>query len=81
MWPASILLGQWVARRWGSGRVCLQDKMVLELGAGCGLPALVAGKLSVELICGLTVIRYELESVTIAVLPFSWSFTLLCCIV
>jgi len=42
VWPASILLGQWVARRWGSGKVSLQDKMVLELGAGCGLPALVA---------------------------------------
>lgn len=46
MWPASILLGQWVAHRWGCGSgVDMSQQAVLELGAGCGLPAIVAGKL------------------------------------
>ena len=45
VWPASILLGQWVARRFGAtSDVDMSQKMVLELGAGCGLPALVAGE-------------------------------------
>lgn len=48
VWPASILLGQWVARRWGtSSGVDMSQKVVLELGAGCGLPAIVAGKYAV----------------------------------
>jgi len=44
VWPASILLGQWVARRWGANNsgVDMSQKVVLELGAGCGLPAIVA---------------------------------------
>ena len=44
VWPASILLGQWIAR-WGAGaNTDMSNKMILELGAGCGLPALVAGE-------------------------------------
>ncbi len=55
VWPASILLGQWVARRFGAtSGVDMSQKMVLELGAGCGLPALVAGenKMNTQF-CGL----------------------------
>jgi hypothetical protein len=44
VWPASIILSQWVAAR---GNGSLAGKSVLELGAGCGLPAIVAGKLVV----------------------------------
>jgi hypothetical protein len=39
VWPASIILSQWVAAR---GNGSLVGKSVLELGAGCGLPAIVA---------------------------------------
>jgi hypothetical protein len=44
VWPASILLSHWVAQ-WGSssgGGGDLAGKVVLELGAGCGLPGIVA---------------------------------------
>lgn len=44
VWPASIILGQWVAQLARDGALPdMRDKMVLELGAGCGLPAIVAG--------------------------------------
>lgn len=44
VWPASIILGQWVAKLARDGALPdMRDKMVLELGAGCGLPAIVAG--------------------------------------
>jgi len=43
VWPASIILGQWVAQLARDGALPdMRDKMVLELGAGCGLPAIVA---------------------------------------
>ncbi|KAJ1439784.1 putative methyltransferase-domain-containing protein [Ochromonadaceae sp. CCMP2298] len=42
VWPAAILLSHWVAQ-WGtSGGGDLAGKVVLELGAGCGLPGIVA---------------------------------------
>jgi hypothetical protein len=40
LWPASVLLAQWLAR---AGLEILRDKVVVELGAGCGLPSLAAG--------------------------------------
>jgi predicted nicotinamide N-methyase len=45
VWPAAILLGQWVAQMASREGVVdsMRDKVVLELGAGCGLPAIVAG--------------------------------------
>jgi predicted nicotinamide N-methyase len=45
VWPAAILLGQWVAQMAAREGVVagMRDKVVLELGAGCGLPAIVAG--------------------------------------
>jgi hypothetical protein len=45
VWPASILLSQWVAKLARDNALPdMHDKMVLELGAGCGLPAIVAGE-------------------------------------
>jgi predicted nicotinamide N-methyase len=45
VWPASILLSQWVAKLARDNSLPdMHDKMVLELGAGCGLPAIVAGE-------------------------------------
>eukprot|EP01031_Cornospumella_fuschlensis_P039944 gene39944-48649_t len=41
VWPASVLLAQWVARACGDASG-MRDLVVVELGAGCGLPALVA---------------------------------------
>ena len=38
IWPASILLARWIYEK----REMLQGKVVAELGAGCGLPALSA---------------------------------------
>jgi len=40
LWPASIVLAHWIAQE--SSRALLRGKRVLELGAGCGLPGLVA---------------------------------------
>ncbi len=37
IWPASILLSRWVVHL---GRNYFQNKVVVELGAGCGLPSL-----------------------------------------
>jgi predicted nicotinamide N-methyase len=45
VWPASILLSQWVAKLARDNALPdMHDKMVLELGAGCGLPVIVAGE-------------------------------------
>lgn len=41
MWPASVLLAQWVAQAC-SVAAGMQDLIIIELGAGCGLPALAA---------------------------------------
>jgi predicted nicotinamide N-methyase len=38
IWPASIILARWVAEN----REVTKDKVVVELGAGCGLPGLSA---------------------------------------
>ena len=38
MWPASVLLARWAVEE----RELLRDKVVIELGAGCGLPGLAA---------------------------------------
>ena len=40
LWPSAIALSQWLV----NNRHVLQDKTVLELGAGCGLVGLVAAK-------------------------------------
>lgn len=49
VWPASILLGQWVAKLARENALPnMQNKTVLELGAGCGLPALVAGTVPIH---------------------------------
>jgi predicted nicotinamide N-methyase len=37
IWPASILLARWVT---ALGRDYFQNKVIVELGAGCGLPSL-----------------------------------------
>jgi predicted nicotinamide N-methyase len=39
IWPAAVLLARWVVQR----QDLLRGKVVVELGAGCGLPALAAG--------------------------------------
>jgi predicted nicotinamide N-methyase len=36
LWPASVLAAKWALKHWP----LLEDKVVLELGAGCGLPGL-----------------------------------------
>lgn len=41
IWPASILLSRWIANL---GPSYFQDKTVLELGAGCALPAITTGE-------------------------------------
>ena len=51
VWPASILLGQWVAQLAAQQKVDYSDKVVLELGAGCGLPVIVAGMLLYSFFC------------------------------
>ena len=39
IWPAAVLLSRWLVEK----RDMLRGKVVVELGAGCGLPALAAG--------------------------------------
>jgi hypothetical protein len=41
IWPASILLSRWITNL---GEEYFKDKTVMELGAGCGLPGITAGK-------------------------------------
>jgi hypothetical protein len=41
IWPAAVLLSRWVA---ALGLEEFKDKVVVELGAGCGLPAITSGK-------------------------------------
>lgn len=41
MWPSAVVLSEWLA----ANRHFLTAKSILELGAGCGLSGLVAGKL------------------------------------
>lgn len=43
VWAASILLAQWVVRMARQSPAEWANKVVLELGAGCGLPGLAAG--------------------------------------
>jgi Lysine methyltransferase len=40
IWPAAVLLSRWLVEK----QDLLRGKVVVELGAGCGLPALAAGK-------------------------------------
>ena len=39
IWPAAVLLSRWLVEK----QDLLRGKVVVELGAGCGLPALAAG--------------------------------------
>ena len=40
VWPASILMARYAVQM----REALEGRVVLELGCGCGLPGLAAGK-------------------------------------
>jgi predicted nicotinamide N-methyase len=40
VWPASIILARWTAVK----KELIKDKVVIELGAGCGLPGLAAAR-------------------------------------
>ena len=40
VWPASIILARWAALK----KELIKDKVVIELGAGCGLPGLAAAR-------------------------------------
>ena len=42
IWPASIILARWIARITEVKAEMINGKNVIELGAGCGLPALTA---------------------------------------
>jgi predicted nicotinamide N-methyase len=45
MWPSAVALSRWLV----SNPLEVQDKDILELGAGCGLVGLVAARLKVKL--------------------------------
>lgn len=45
VWPASLLLAQYLSVH---PEIC-RDKSVIELGAGCGVPAIAAGELMIVL--------------------------------
>jgi uncharacterized protein len=48
IWPASLLAARWLAMS-RELRILIQNKVFLELGAGCGVPGIAAGK------CGMAV--------------------------
>jgi predicted nicotinamide N-methyase len=41
IWPASIILSRWAVQ---CGSALMGGKVVVELGAGCGLPGIAAGE-------------------------------------
>lgn len=41
IWPAAIILSRWILQLRRENPVVLNDKVVVELGAGCSLPAIV----------------------------------------
>ena len=47
IWPSAIALSQFI----GDHRELIQDKKTLELGAGLGLPSLVAAQYTSQLVC------------------------------
>jgi hypothetical protein len=45
IWPAAIILARWITDLFPPETQALREKTVVELGAGCGLPAITAGEI------------------------------------
>ena len=65
IWPASIILSRWAVQY---GAALFNNKVVVELGAGCGLPAIATGMIYNQTIRVLKLIL-SCVSLSVAVFP------------